>query len=189
MPRILRELAQSLILGMLLFVFLDNVFARNYVEGPSMEPNLIGKQWLLVSRIGISGFTRQAFAETHEGTLNASGWLPPRGAIATFVHPYDPNRILVKRVIGLPGEEIAINQGVVYIDGEPLAEPYVFNHDKRSLSPMRVPSDSIIVMGDNRPSSGDSREFGPVPLSNLLGVAVLRYWPPQDFGLLLENIQ
>lgn len=154
-----------------------------------MEPNLIGNQWFMVSRIGISGVTRLAYAETHEGVLDTSGWLPPRGAIVTFSSPIDPNRTLVKRVIGLPGEVIAINQGVVYIDGQPLAEAYVFHHDKRSMQPVRVPAESIIVLGDNRPLSGDSREFGPVARSNLLGVAVLRYWPPSDFGLLLGDVQ
>ncbi len=189
MSRILRELALSLILGLLLVVFLDNVFARNYVEGPSMEPNLIGKQWFLVSRIGISGFTRQAYAETHQGKTNTSDWLPRRGAIVTFTHPFDPHRIFVKRVIGLPGEQVTINRGVVYIDEHPLSEPYVIYHDMRSMPSIRVPLDSIIVMGDNRPMSGDSREFGPVPMSNLLGVAILRYWPPKDFALLLDYAQ
>jgi signal peptidase I len=189
MSRVFRELALSLILGLFLLVFLDNLFARNYVEGPSMEPNLIGKQWFLVSRIGISGFTREAYAEAHDGTLNAPGWLPPRGAIVTFLHPYETNRIFVKRVIGLPGEEIAIDRGTVYVNRLRLAEPYVVYHDNRSMPPSRVPSDSIIVLGDNRPLSGDSREFGPIPRSSLLGVAVLRYWPPGDFGLLVGDIQ
>lgn len=189
MIRIVRELALSLILGALLFVFLDNLFARNYIEGLSMEPNLIGNQWFLVSRIGISGFTRQVYAETHQGAINTSDWLPRRGAIVTFAHSSDPNRIFVKRVIALPGEEIEINRGVVYIEGELLVEPYVIYHDFRSMPSIRVPSDSIIVLGDNRPLSGDSRDFGPVPRSNLLGVAVLRYWPLEDFGLLLDYAQ
>ena len=187
MARRFRELASSLLLAAVLFICIDSVTARRVVEGPSMEPNLHRGQALLISRIGISGFSRLAYASTHPETpLNDEGWVPPRGAVVTLVHPTDPNTLLVKRVVGLPGEEILIDRGEIYIDGKALAEPYVVFHDQRSMSRLEIPPDTIFVMGDNRPASGDSRSFGPVPRTNLLGVVVLRYWPPAEFKVMVQ---
>ncbi len=187
MVRWFREVASSILLAVVLFVCIDSITARSVVDGPSMEPNLHRGQMLLISRIGISGFSRQAYASTHPETpMNAEGWVPPRGAIVTLVHPTDPTTMLVKRVVGLPGEEISIDRGEVYINGEPLDEPYVVFHDQRSMSRIQIPPDTIFVMGDNRPASGDSRSFGPVPRTNLLGVVVLRYWPPAEFRWMVQ---
>lgn len=186
MLRAVREIALSLVLAFALFVAIDSLTLRSYVEGPSMEPNLYAEQALFISRLGISGFTRQAYAATHpDEALADHGWVPPRGSIVTFTHPSDPERTLVKRVIGLPGETVAMQEGVVYIDGQPLDEPYVVFRDRWTLPPQRIPFDSVFVMGDNRPNSSDSRVFGPVPRTSLLGVAVFRYWPPQDAAFLL----
>ncbi len=186
MARTLREVSFSVLMAVALFVSIESVTARNYVDGPSMEPNLHKGQVLLVSRLGISGLTRQVFAGAHLDEPSATdGWVPPRGSIATFRHPIEPEKLLVKRVVGLPGEQIAIRNGVVYVDGTRLDEPYVEFHDNRNMTSTRVPLDSIFVLGDNRPSSSDSRVFGPVPRSNLLGVAVLRYWPPTAVRLML----
>lgn len=185
--RTVRELVLSILLAVALFFCIDSVTARSYVEGQSMEPTLHKDQVLLISRLGISGLTGRVYAAVHQDeTWGTGGWVPPRGSICTFVHPTDPSRVLVKRVIGLPGEEIAIERGVVYIDGKRLDEPYVVFNDTRSLSPRRIPLNAVFVMGDNRPASNDSRAFGPVPRSNLVGVAVLRYWPVTDFRILLD---
>ncbi len=184
--RTIRELTLSILLAVALFSGIDSVTARSYVEGQSMEPTLHQDQVLLISRLGISGVTGRVYAAVHQDdTAGIGGWVPPRGAICTFVHPTDPSRVLVKRVIGLPGEEIAIERGVVYIDGRRLYEPYVVFNDTRNLSPRRIPLDALFVMGDNRPASNDSRAFGAVPRSHLVGVAVLRYWPLTDFSVLI----
>ena len=186
--RLVRELVLSVVLALVLFVVMDSITARSHVDGPSMQPNLQSGQVLLISRLGISGITGEAYAAAHgEPITSGDGWLPPRGAIVTFVHPNDPSEVLVKRVIGLPGEEISIDYGVVYIDNRRLNEPYVVNNDKYTMMPFRIPEDTIFVMGDNRPSSGDSRLFGPVPRANLLGVVLLRYWPLPDFRWMLAN--
>jgi len=186
MVRTVRELALSVLLAVALFLGIDAITARSYVDGQSMEPTLHKDQVLLVSRLGISGLTGQVYAAVHHEELSSTGGLvPPRGSICTFVHPNDPSRVLVKRVIGLPGEEIAIDNGVVYINGRQLSEPYVIFRDSRSMPPRRIPLDSIFVLGDNRPASNDSRVFGPVPRSHLVGVAVLRYWPLSEFRLML----
>ncbi len=184
MARILREFLLSLILATSLFLALDGMASRNYVEGPSMEPLLHTDERLLISRVGLSGPFRSAAASGPETT---SGPLPPRGALVTFVHPNEPGRILVKRVIGLPGEEVSIVRGKVYVNGVKLDEPYVAICDSRTLTPGRIPADSVYVLGDNRTNSLDSRYFGPVPRSNLLGVVVLRYWPLDEFRVLLPG--
>ncbi len=185
--RVIRELALSLLLALVLFMIIDSVTARSYVEGFSMEPTLHRGQVLLISRLGISGFTREAYASTHsDEPVYADGWVPPRGAVVTFYHPADPDETLVKRVIGLPGEEISIDRGVVHINGKRLDEPYVVYRDNVSIPRQRIPQDSLFVMGDNRPESGDSRSFGAVPRSNLLGVVVLRYWPFTDFQIMTD---
>ena len=176
--RLIRELVLSVIMAVGMFMLIDTLTVRSHVEGPSMEPTLHRGQMLLISRLGISGLTREAYASAHPGDgIDEQGWVPPRGAIVTFFHPFDPTTMLVKRVVGLPGEEIAIDRGQVYIDGHLLDEPYVIFPDTISVRPERIPQDSIFAMGDNRAESGDSRSFGPVPRSHLLGVVVLRYWP------------
>ncbi len=187
MVRLFRELATSLLMAVVLFLCIDSITERSYVEGPSMEPTLHRGQVLLISRIGISGLTRQAYASTHPDTpLNTDGWVPPRGAIVTLIHPTDPNTMLVKRIVGLPGETISIDRGQVYINGAPLDEPYVKFHDTQSMSRIQIPANSIFVLGDDRPASGDSRSFGPVPRTNLQGVVILRYWPLPDFKLMVQ---
>lgn len=188
MLRILRELTISVIMALGLFLLIDSLTVRSHVEGPSMEPTLHSGQILLISRIGISGFTQQAYASTHQtSTIDAEGWVPPRGDIVTFYHPTDPTTMLVKRVIGLPGEKISIIQGIAYINGQRLNEPYVVHRDNISMPPQQIPQDSIFVMGDNRPESGDSRSFGPVPRSHLMGIVVLRYWPFTELQWMVGN--
>jgi signal peptidase I len=182
--RVVRELAISVLLGAILFVGVNSVTARCYVDQISMEPNLHAGQVLLVNRLGISGFSERVYAATQPtGETESLGWVPARGSICTFLKPDDPSTTLVKRLIGLPGEEIEIRDGVVFINGQRLDEPYVVNHDQSSMEPLVIPADSVFMMGDNRPHSGDSRMFGPVPRANLLGVAVARYWPLQNFTI------
>ena len=184
MARLLRELLLSVILATCLFLVLDGMASRNYVTGPSMEPLLHTDERLLISRVGLSGPFRSASAS---GPETPAGPLPPRGALVTFIHPDEPGRVLVKRVVGLPGEDITIVRGEVYVDGVHLDEPYVAICDSRTLTPGRISSDSVYVLGDNRTNSLDSRYFGPVPRANLLGVVVLRYWPLDEIRVLLPG--
>jgi signal peptidase I len=180
-----REVAISVVVAVALFLAIDNMTSRNYVDQISMEPTLHQGQVLLVSRLGISGFTGTVYATTHdsESTITEN-YLPARGSIVTFQHPYEDRR-LVKRLIGLPGDEVRIQEGVVWLNGRQLDEPYVVNHDTRSMQTIIVPADSVFVLGDNRPASADSRYFGPVPRSKLLGQAIVRYWPLDTFSILV----
>jgi signal peptidase I len=120
---------------------------------------------------------------------------PRRTDIVVF-HPPFAGPVLIKRIIGMPGDEISLVDGAVYVNGEPLDEPYVRKIAGKPVpsepfdnglpwslqEPYTVPADSYFVMGDNRIDSGDSREFGPVPRAQLVGHAFARYWPPARIG-------
>jgi signal peptidase I len=99
---------------------------------------------------------------------------------------------LIKRVVGVAGDEIQVQNGTLYVNGEPQEEPYL-NKEPRpsgsSYGPITVPSGRIFVMGDNRDNSGDSRIFGPVPLKNVQGEAFLRFWPLRALGPLNSGNQ
>ena len=84
---------------------------------------------------------------------------------------------LVKRVIGLPGETVEIHNGVVFIDGHPIKEPYIVHKDTSNFGPYTVPSGKIFVLGDNRPASRDSRFFGAIKESSIVGRVILRIYP------------
>jgi signal peptidase I len=120
---------------------------------------------------------------------------PERGDIVVFHSPVE-QPVLIKRIIGMPGDEISLNGGRVYINGKPLAEPYVRTVDGQQepsepfsnglpwslQEPYKVPADSYFVMGDNRTDSGDSRDFGPIKRGQFVGHAFAKYWPPGRIG-------
>lgn len=171
------------------------LFARTFlfqafeVPSPSMEKNV-----LTGDRILINKFLYAPAAAAARPFLPVRG--VARGDVVIFRFPEDPRRDFVKRVVGLPGETVAIRDRVVRIDGRPLPEPYAFHSDDRvwpddpaipedrrrrdQLPPRVVPPDSYFVLGDNRDDSSDSRFWGPVPEGRLLGRAMFVYWsyPP-----------
>ena len=109
---------------------------------------------------------------------------PHRGDVVVFIPPNNPRDKYIKRIIGLPGETVSVQSGVVYINGKPLQEPYV-DSPMSDMPEVKVPYDSVFVMGDNRSVSLDSRAFGPVKISSIIGRAVVVYWPINHFQFLL----
>lgn len=109
---------------------------------------------------------------------------PARSEIVAFRHDGPTSETFIKRVIGLPGDRVAIARGRVLVNGEPLAEPYVRFPDARSFPEVRVPAGDLYVLGDNRANSEDSRVFGVVPESSVLGRAVAGIWPLGHLGAL-----
>ena len=164
--RFVRELLET-ILPALLIALLINVFVgqATRVEGQSMEPNLHSEQRLVVEKL----------------SYRFHG--PQRFDIVVLKMPNHGEELLIKRVIGLPGETVEIRDGHVYVDGNLLAEPFTdqSTHPGRN-SKVTVPPLHIYVMGDNRDRSNDSRSFGPVPIDNLIGRAWLSYWPVEQIG-------
>lgn len=109
---------------------------------------------------------------------------PERGDLALFKSVEGPNEDLIKRVVGLPGDEIEVRDGVLYVNGERKEESYVNYRltDSVFFGPVEVPQGHVFVMGDNRSNSRDSRDFGSVPEKDLLGKAVVRFWPLGRMG-------
>jgi len=108
------------------------------------------------------------------------------GDIIVF-HPPEAansNDDFIKRVIGLPGDTIQIKNHKTYVNNREINEPYLLEPAKEDFGPKVVPEDSLFVMGDNRNNSDDSRKWGFLPLENVSGRALFRYWPLNRFGLL-----
>ncbi len=112
---------------------------------------------------------------------------PDRGDIVVFDSVQsDDDDTLIKRVVGLEGDEIRVQGGLLFVNGEPQEEPYLNEEEtfRGYYGPSVVPEDHVFVMGDNRGNSADSRVFGPLPLDNIKGEAFLRFWPPSKIGSL-----
>jgi signal peptidase I len=111
---------------------------------------------------------------------------PERGDIVVFESIEGSEQDLIKRVVAVPGDTVAVQNGVLFVNGQPQEEPYVNSAfpDGSFFGPTTVPEDSVFVMGDNRGNSRDSRFFGPVSISNVEGEAFLTFWPPSHVDLL-----
>ena len=111
---------------------------------------------------------------------------PGRGDIVVFGGVDGEEETLIKRVVGVAGDKILVQDGVLFVNGDPQKEPYLNKESpsRDSYGPVAVPEGYVFLMGDNRGNSSDSRVFGPVPLENLEGKAFLRFWPLSRVSLL-----
>src|SRR5215218_6172867 len=111
---------------------------------------------------------------------------PEHGDIVVFESVEGENEDLIKRIVGLPGDRVAVFDGVLFVNGERWEEPYVNKlfPDNSSYGPPTVPEGEVFVMGDNRSNSRDSRFFGPISLDNIEGEAFIIFWPPSSVGIL-----
>ena len=107
-----------------------------------------------------------------------------RGDVVVFNPPIESKSPFVKRVIGLPNETISVNNGVVYIDNEPLEESYISAPPINNFSPYKIPDNNYFLMGDNRNSSNDSRFWGTVSIDDIIGKAEFIYYPISDMKML-----
>src|SRR5579859_1087318 len=161
----LRDLIISLAISAFIIVFL---YQPVKVEGTSMMPSLDDQE-----RIFINKFVYRIEPIQH-------------GDIIVFRYPRDPAKSFIKRVIGVAGDHVRIEDGRVYLNGKQLVEDYVprMYADDRSYPDVVVPPDSYFVLGDHRSLSNDSRDFGPVDASYIYGKAVFGYWPVDKMGRL-----
>jgi signal peptidase I len=162
--RFLVDVLETLILSVVLFVSINMISARIRVDGASMEPTLVSGEYVIVSR------------------LSYRMGSPQRGDIIVFHYPRDPQEEYIKRVIGLPGDEVEMKNGSVYVNGKLLEESYL-NVKTNYLGTWSIPEGQLFVLGDNRNNSSDSHDWGTVPMDYVVGKAVLVYWPPPDWGL------
>jgi signal peptidase I len=159
----LRDLILSVLLAFIVIVFL---YQPVQVEGTSMMPRLENHE-----RIFINKFLYR-FRPIE------------RGDVVVFRYPLDTSKSYIKRVIGLPGDQVSIRDGHVLVNGQPLTEPYVPPSylDDQSYAPMVVEPDHYFVLGDHRSSSHDSRAWGTVDRKYVYGKAVFVYWPMTQMG-------
>jgi signal peptidase I len=167
--RFLLDVLETVFLSLVLFLGINAVSARIRVESISMQPTLYAGNFVVVNKLAYK------IGE------------PKRGDIIIFHYPPDPDREpYIKRVIGLPNDEVTVQDGKVLVNGIPLQEPYISappNYENTWV----VPEDSLFVLGDNRNSSSDSHSWGFVPMENVIGKAEVVYWPPTAWKLLNQT--
>lgn len=164
------DIIETIILAVVLYFGINAISARVRVDGLSMNPTLQHGEYVLVSRLSY---------KTGE---------PQRGDIIVFSLPTDQKQDLIKRVIGLPGETISIQGGKVMVNGLLLEEPYIAQPPVYS-SEWTVGEDQLFVLGDNRNDSKDSHQWGLLPMENVIGKALLIYWPPPEWKLVSHTEQ
>lgn len=173
-----RDILFALALAILFGVFVIQPVA---VEGTSMLPQLHDGERLLVNKLI---YYKSSY-------LQSLGFpRVERGDVVVFWYPNDPDKSFVKRIIGLPGEMIEVRNGVIYVDGKQLNEPYLDaerNQAHANMSPKKVDPHYFFVVGDNRDNSYDSRSWGLVPEKYIYGKAVFRYYPFSDFGFITHG--
>ena len=182
-----REYLESVVVAVILALFIRTFVVQAFkIPTGSMETNLLIGDHLLVNKMVYSP--------------SAAGWedtlLPKkpiqRGHVVVFKFPEDPARDFIKRVVGLPGETVEIRNKVVYVDGQPIEEPYVHflepppspsdpeyglrGDERLNWGPEVVPSGHLLVLGDNRDNSRDSRFWGFLPIDQVKGRAFIVYW-------------
>ncbi len=189
MRAIVRELIETVILALTIFVMLQFSVQNFRVEGSSMESTLQEDQYLLVNKLAYYRVNERILkvlpflSSSDDGTIFP--FHPPRrGDVVIFKFPQDESRDFVKRVVGLPGDVVEIKRGRVYVNGVARVEPYLTKEYLGSMAPQKVPHGSYFVLGDNRRASNDSRDWGPVPADNLIGRALVTYWPLDRWGTL-----
>ncbi len=169
------ELLETLLLTLIIFMVAQLFVAQPYqIQQQSMENTLMPDQYVLVDKL------TPRFDGYHRGDIVVfnppTQWSLPAGT------PF------IKRVIGVGGDTVDIHDGRVFVNGQQLDEPYLFEDQPTDptsdTNTWKVPKDQLFVMGDHRAESQDSRDFGPIEKSSVIGRAWVRYWPIEDFGLI-----
>lgn len=167
------EIVQVFVFSVALFLFLYLLVLQPHkIKGDSMQPNFPDGEYLLTDKV------TYRFNE------------PQRGDVVVFKAPGTDGDEYIKRIIGLPGEEVSIRNGSVYVDNRILEESYladsVYTNNGiflKNTDSVLVPQGSYFVLGDNRPFSSDSRSWGFITKMDITGRAWLIYWPPQKSGV------
>jgi len=168
--RFVLDILETIILAVVLYFGINAISARVRVDGLSMNPTLQHGEYILVSRMSYR------IGE------------PQRGDIIVFSIPGDQSQDLIKRVIGLPGETITIRNNEVLVNGEKLNEPYIAQSPIYS-GEWTVNEGQLFVLGDNRNASKDSHQWGLLPEENIIGKALVIYWPPPEWKLINHTEQ
>ena len=163
------DVLETLVLSLILFVVINAVSARIRVDGSSMEPTLHSGEFVIVNKLAYKFST------------------PALGDIIVFHFPRDPKQEYIKRVIGMPGHQVTIQNGKVLVNGQEIIEPYISAPPVYPNNSWQVPVGQLFVLGDNRNNSSDSHNWGTVPLDYVVGKALFVYWPLDSWGT-IEHI-
>ncbi|HET8706214.1 MAG TPA: signal peptidase I [Pseudomonadales bacterium] len=163
--QLIMDVLETLLLSVVMFVVINALSARVRVDGFSMLPTLQDGEYVLVNRLAYKLGN------------------PERGDIIVFHFPLDETQDLIKRVIGLPGDVIRVENGVLSVNGQTLTEPYI------AAAPLydgewQVPPNYLFVLGDNRNDSSDSHSWGPVSFDKIIGKAIMVYWPFNQWSMI-----
>jgi signal peptidase I len=192
--RALREIVETLLLALLIFVAVRALVLNFRVDGSSMVPNLHDREMLLVNRnvyfhFDLNKWLNYLPGEDRKGQDVIYVFHPPqRGDIIVFNPPVASEKPYIKRIIAVGGDTVEVKpDGYVYVNGAKLDEPYIqgpiTDCNVRVCEAVKVPEGKVYVLGDNRRNSSDSRIFGVVDVDSIIGKAWLTYWPLDDFGL------
>ena len=158
-----REIVETLLLTVVIFVLVNAITGRFRIDGSSMEPNLHDGEYVIVNRV----------------TYRLQP--PQRGDVIVFQR--DGSREFIKRVIGLPGETVEVRGGQVLVNGVALNESYIAQPNAYTMEPRKIGPNEYFVLGDNRNNSSDSHNWGTVALNTIDGKAWVIYWPLKDWGV------
>ena len=156
---------ETVLLALILFLVINAVSARVRVENISMQPTLYQGEFLLINKLAYK------VGQPHHGD------------IIVFHYPRDPKEDYVKRLIGLPGDEVKVDQGKVFVNGTALDEPYIAAAPTYNGTWI-VPAGNYFVLGDNRNQSSDSHVWGYVSTDLVVGKALVIYWPLENMAVL-----
>ena len=188
---IIREVVETGLLAILVFLSVRASFQNFKVDGASMQPTLENGQFLIVNKLIYSEIdleklgTYFPFIDGGDSPKRNVFHGPERGDIVVLQDPRSPKTDLIKRIIGLPGETLEIVDGKVFVNDFLLEEPYITSEWTDTRPKIAIPEDYYFVMGDNRENSLDSRsqQVGLIHKDLIIGKAMFSYWPKSKFGL------
>ncbi len=163
---IIRDIIETIAITLMVFLVIRLAVESFRVDGQSMEPNFHNNEYVLVDKAAY------LFSP------------PQRGDVIIFHYPLDIRKDFIKRIIGVPGDIVQTTSTSVTVDGHTISEPYIrlpFNYDSNTW---KLGPNQFFVMGDNRDNSLDSRIWGPLERSYIVGKAVVVYWPTNEWGVI-----
>lgn len=188
MRSIIREVLETIILTIVIFLLVRSVVQNFKVDGRSMEPTLETGQYLIINKAVYWKLDAESVETFVPGIADQLGEQPrflfggpQRGDVIVFRYPKDLSRDFVKRIIAVPGDTIEIKQGKVYVNDEAVIEDYLLAQPNYFVEKQIISGRNYFVLGDNRNNSSDSHVWGNVPLENIIGRAWIRYWPPEQW--------
>ena len=190
MRSLIREAIEALAIAVFLTFLFQSAGQVYQVHGWSMEPTLLPADRVLLNKAAYLRIDAEPTArllpwlDAEPGAAWEPFGGPRRGDVVVFAYPNDPSQVFVKRVIGEPGDSVRLEEGVIHLNGEALDEPYVEYGAHETLAEVIVGEGEYFVVGDNRPGSSDSRNWGTVSREAIIGKTWIVYWPPQRWRAL-----